>query len=380
MPIDTTAPLDLMISSRCATRMRKSGGGAQPLSTVRERAKQRLESLFSFQGERLFDVWINEDERNQTADLTWYRASEERARASDIVLVLFSGDSGSRSVGDLGVCHAELEAAMADTPTKVRVIDVRPAVAGKVDLDERFVNDVEGRSLIVQTAGTADEILERVCSQALAALRTLARHGLLEVRRRSKAGGNLAWDRLAFDDRKRAMEYELAAALAGTLGAGSVLDGTSQRGVPVVGDVGGHAVLFVCHAAPAGLSVAASREMVGQPFLHDHDLARLLAPGQKRRPVGPAHVIASPQAVTEPQARRLLGFPDATVVKDTWGVWVTDGVQRIQLLLVDRCTDAVATRARVQQAVGFLDASGEGRTLVERAGRRRAIVLAIAGG
>jgi hypothetical protein len=380
LAIDENDPLELMISSRCQTEIRRDvGGGTETLTDLRLRAKKRLESTFAVGGERLFDVWINEDERRQTADETWYSASEKRARGADIVVVLFTGDSGSRLTGDMGVCHAELVAALGDTGTKVRVVDLRPAIVTGGDIDQRFVADVEGRALVLEVAATGDEAVERICAQALAAVRSLAHHGALDVRRRSKGGSEIVWERLSFDDRKLRMEAALDEALRAVVGRPvDVSTAARPAGSALAGEVGGRRVLFLCHGAPGGLSLSISREMVGQPFLRDHLVADSLEPKRKDGTVGPVHVIASFTTSTETQARRLLGFPDATVVKDAWGIWVSDALQRIQLLLIDRCTSESATRARVQQAFNWLRATGEDSTLADRAARRARIVTAMA--
>ena len=381
MAVDDNRPLEVMISSRCRTEIRRDDSGrTESLTGLRRRAKKALESTFEVGGERLFDVWVNEDERRQGADETWYSASEKRARRADIVLVLFTEDSGSRLAGPLGVCHAEFVSAMEDSPAKVRIVDLRPAITVPGDCDAAFAGDVDDRSLVTETAATGDEAVERLRSQLLAALRTLARHGTLDLRRRTKSGSEIAWDRLSFEDRKSHMEAALVLALGDVVDGGATVDPppNGARGQVVTGTVGGRSVVFACHGAPAGLSLAASREMVGQPFLRDHVYAGLLDPGRRSGRVGPVHVIASPQPVTESQARRLLGFPDATVVKDAWGIWVTDALQRVQLVLVDRATSASSTVARVQQAFTWLRTSGEDVTLAQRAERRARIVVAMA--
>lgn len=379
MSVDENQPLELMISSRCGTEIRrKSSGGVETLSDLRRRVKRALESRFTAGVERLFDVWINEDERNQTADETWYSASEKRAQRSDVVIVLFTGDSGSRLVGTMGVCHAELVAALADTAAKVRVVDLRQAIVTAGDVDPEFVNFVDEQGWATQTAATGDAAVEAVRGEAMAAVRTLAHHGALDVRRRSKIGSEIEWERKSFDVRKHLMEEALVDALHEVLGPGPDDVPAASHGRATIASLGGRDVLFVCHGAPEGLAVAASREMVGQPFLRDHLLAGRLRGDGRRGTVGPVHVIASMTSATESQARRLLGFPDATVVKDVWGVWVSDPLQRIQVLLIDRCTSVSATRARVQQAITWLHATREDATLVERAARRARVVIAMA--
>jgi hypothetical protein len=82
--------------------------------------------------------------------------------------------------------------------------------------------------------------------------------------------------------------------------------------------------------------------------------------------------------VTESQAARMLGFPDAVLVAPPFGVWAADPVQKIQLLFLGQCRDETATRSAVDQAFLWLDASGEGEELLRRAEARARIVQAVA--
>jgi hypothetical protein len=45
------------------------------------------------------------------------------------------------------------------------------------------------------------------------------------------------------------------------------------------------------------------------------------------RVCGPVHLIACQKSTTEKQATDLLGFPDATVVTTTFGVYLVDPIQ-----------------------------------------------------
>jgi hypothetical protein len=73
----------------------------------------------------------------------------------------------------------------------------------------------------------------------------------------------------------------------------------------------------------------------------------------------------------------LLGFPDATVITTTFGVYVVDPVQKIQLMLLSNCRDATSTRFGVQRLFDWLDRSGESDALMRRARSRKKIVSAI---
>ena len=74
----------------------------------------------------------------------------------------------------------------------------------------------------------------------------------------------------------------------------------------------------------------------------------------------------------------MLGFPDATVVTPTFGVYVADSVQMIQLVFLANCRDRTSTRHAVQRFFDWIERSGESDYLVERAKSRKKIVKAIA--
>jgi hypothetical protein len=138
----------------------------------------------------------------------------------------------------------------------------------------------------------------------------------------------------------------------------------------------GHPVLFVCHGIPAALTVATAREMVGQPFLKDHTYVQL-SHRRGKQPAGPVHLIACQKTATEAQAMRQLGFPDATIVKADFGIYVADDVQKIQMMFLAHCRDKVTTQDAAGKLFDWLESSGEAARLAERAEGRRKIVRAI---
>jgi hypothetical protein len=133
-------------------------------------------------------------------------------------------------------------------------------------------------------------------------------------------------------------------------------------------------VLVVPDAIPAAISVAAAKEMVGQPFLRDHELADHL----KGKRGGPVHVIGCHKSATETQATNLLGFPDATVVSAPFGVFVADNVQKVQFAFIVNCRDEATTRHSVQRFFEWLAQTKEELLVGERAQARARIVSAIA--
>jgi hypothetical protein len=185
-------------------------------------------------------------------------------------------------------------------------------------------------------------------------------------------GEALRWRRLDFRTRAERMRDTAAEALIATR-EGRERD--SGDGPALVEIHYNEARLLVrVDAIPGAMGVAAAREMVGQPFLRDH----LLAPYLEDGAVGPVHVIACQAGVTESQAVRQLGFPDATIVPTDFGVYVADEVQKVQMLFLSNCISSSAVDNAVQNMLVWLTRSAEGDALVKRAEARQQIVALIA--
>jgi hypothetical protein len=140
--------------------------------------------------------------------------------------------------------------------------------------------------------------------------------------------------------------------------------------------MGGQSIIIRCDAVPGKMTLPTARELVGQPFLQDYMVDPLLNTDR----VGPIHFIACQGNVTESQATKMLGYPHATIVSTSFGVYVADQIQKIQIVLIANCQDQATTRIGVQKVFEWLKKSGEDSLLVKRAVARAAIVKAIASG
>jgi hypothetical protein len=366
----TSSKLVVMISSRNNDPFPADG---KPLTATREALKQELEALELF-GKAPFEVWINELEpAASVAQEVWDRCLEE-VRDCDIMIAITNGNAGWVKAGDggIGICHAEVMEAYRFAPGKLRVISIG-SIAGRTAEEKRrnkaFQDYLGQMSPFGRPAHTVEELKARVKDALRDAVIRLAQSGVVEAGRgRYYKGQALDWTRLDFKARKAAMEAALREALLSRPGAED-LDGR----IALVLDAS--PILMVAHAIPAALTVAAAREMVGQPFLRDHELVPLLP----RKGGGPFHVIACHKSASEAQATALLGFPDATVVSGPFGVYVADNVQKVQFAFIVNCRDISTTAHGVQRFFDWLVETGEAK-LVARRGRSRAkIVAAIAG-
>lgn len=364
LPLRPVPPLRVMLSSRCRDQF-----DGRVLSEHRDAIQKELEAVRLF-GAPLFLVWTSERAGPAPADASWWEWCLAQARDADIVVVLWNGCSGSelKATGGIGICHAELQEALRDAPRKVRIIALDPLRPSRGMPDDAMRAEIDRHQPFAPPVRTA-ATLQRAGQQAvLDAVRDLAELGGRSARQgRGYQGEALAWRRLSFATRREQMRSVLVAALAG--GRRKIDD---QH---VVVTIAGRDVLVAADAIPAALSVAAARELVGQPFLRDH-LAVPLLVGDL---AGPVHFIACQRGVTEAQAVRQLGYPDAMIVAPPFGIYVADDVQKIQMIFLANCADAASTRLHVQDALTWLDRAQEGPLLRRRAEGRAVIVRAIAG-
>jgi hypothetical protein len=359
--------IKVMISSRCNDSINFSGK-KQCLSDVRRQLKTEIESEALF-GKHLFDVWINEDAPPSDASDDSWNTCLNQVRSAEIVLVLFNGNSGwAKDAEGIGICHAELMAAMDTAPAKVRLIEL-PKQSRTIEpdssRDQRFREYIATRNLFRgKVANNGEEAIDRAKEAIADAAQSLVRLGIREARKgKFDTGEALQWSRLSLADRKEEMERTVLETLGERSGSTSHGDHVSLR-------LGNQQILIRHHGIPAAMTNATAREMVGQPFLYDYQFANLLS----RSISGPIHLIACSRGVTEAQAIRQLGFPDATFVTTPFGVYVADDVQKIQIVFVAQCRDSTTTRHGLQRMFDWLEQSGETDLMAKRAKSRKRIV------
>ncbi|GGX19105.1 hypothetical protein GCM10007242_27420 [Pigmentiphaga litoralis] len=345
------------------------------MTDLRKELKTDIESVQAL-GRKLFEVWINEDAPPAEGTQDSWDACLRAVRECDVLIVLSNGNSGwAAGNQDIGICHAEYMEALRSAQAKVRLVAL-PTVTD-ADADAEGAASERNRRfqeyLSRQTAFRGGEVKtvadakQRVFEALSDAVILLTQRGVqAAASTRFDVGAALDWTRLDFRQRKIAMESTLKMALSGLKGAKAVDGG-------VVIKLDGKDVAVVVHAIPASFSVAAARELVGRPFLEDHQRIGLLASAQ-----GPLHLIACHRGATETQATSLLGFPDATVVSGPFGVFVADDVQKVQFAFLANCRDDSQTRHASQRFFEWLQQTGEAVLVARRAVSRARIVKVVA--
>ncbi|MDH1181927.1 DUF4062 domain-containing protein [Achromobacter mucicolens] len=359
----------VMLSSRCLDSF--PTGSESTLTDLRKELKTEIESAHVL-GRKLFEVWINEDAPPAEGTQDSWETCLQAVRDCDVLIVLSNGNAGwAMSEQDIGICHAEYMEGLRSAQAKVRLVAL-PTVAdvkGAAGERNRRFQDYLSRQTAFRggEVTTVAEAKRRVFDALSDAVITLAQRGVkAAASARFDVGAALDWTRLDFRQRKMAMESTLKSALGGLKGA-KVLDSG------VVVSLDNKDVAVVVHAIPASFSIAAARELVGRPFLEDHQRIKLLTSAH-----GPLHLIACHRGATETQAMSLLGFPDATVVSGPFGVFVADDVQKVQFAFLANCRDDSQTRHASQRFFEWLLQTGEGVQVARRAVSRARIVKVVA--
>ena len=364
--------LRLMISSRCKIKFPINDETGVELSEIRRQIKKEVEAE-TFLGKPLVNVWINEEETDAGSETLWDSCIRQAA-SCDMFISLLDGEAGWQTDNSgIGICHAEFEEAYSTSPGKVRVISLIGDIAQSKPhsrADSEFLKAVNRASILeARRFKSVVDLKQRTKEMVRELVLQLAHEGAREVKQSgSNTGQALDWSRLNFEDRQRGMIDVLISSLSTKKGAKS-LEGS------VVVPISDVPVLFWPSAIPAAFSVSSAREMVGQPFLRDHELSDSL----KGKQGGPVHVIACHKNVTEAQAMSLLGFPDATIVSGSFGVYVADNIQKIQLCLISNCRDVASTRHGLQKLFDWLERTGEDELLARRATSRAKILKTITG-
>lgn len=362
--------LTVMLSSRCKDLF--PGPGGRSLSDIRADLKKEIEGA-TVLGRQIFDVWINEDAPPaEGRDDSWDHCLEQ-VKDCDILIVLSNGNAGwAKSGSDIGICHAEFMLGLAINPGKVRLVALPDGPLGTGDTakrNQRFRDELGRQTPFRGGEVKSEEELKKRIREALAdAIVILTQRGVTaDSSIRNDTGAALEWSRLDFLSRKSAMEKALQSALLGRPGSARLKHSTIVK-------ISDTAVCVRTHAIPASLSVAAAREMVGRPFLKDHEHVSDLAIA-----FGPVHVVACHKTVSESQAGSLLGFPDATVIAGRFGgVYVADDIQKIQFVLLANCRDETHTRHALQRFLEWLEQTDEAGRVVARAKSRAKIVKLMA--
>ncbi|MCX6266638.1 MAG: hypothetical protein NTW16_04680 [Bacteroidetes bacterium] len=154
----------------------------------------------------------------------------------------------------------------------------------------------------------------------------------------------------------------------------------SERQEAIMGQVqptfnklpGLEAVIKAFHAIPDNMSVADARNMIRRPFIEEHELIK----GKKEKS-GVIHFVAVYGNATETQVKNMVGYPDLTVIKGSFGYYLWEKNAHIQMFFLIKCINPQTIRTRLSQLNNWLTGSGEQPKIAVRAKARFSILYAM---
>jgi hypothetical protein len=356
-----------MLSSRNVDPIQYRGA-TEPLSVVRSDCAAEINSAELF-GLHIFESWINEEAVENAAEAATERCLK-RVSDSDLLIVLYNGRAGwATSEGGVGICHAELARALSESPGKVFII-ILPMVASdkeSAERDARFQEYIARFRAWRREASTGEAAIQRVKEAIVQGVTEMIDRGTREARRTAGTIGEaLDWEKLTLVERQDRMQRVASDFLNALPFAEEPENGAAVLTLAEL------PIMCVVHAVPESLTFAPARELVGQVFRNDH----VVLPPAESPTVGPLHIILVQRGATRTQARTLLGVDDSTCFEESFGVFIADELQKIQLVIIPKCRDDASTRQGLQRWLDWMDQSGEVQTIADRCSRRALIVRA----
>ncbi len=110
-------------------------------------------------------------------------------------------------------------------------------------------------------------------------------------------GSTLDWSKLTYHERQTEMK--------------SVLDPTFTT-IPAF-----EKVLKAFHAIPDNMSVEDAQNMIGRPFIEEHELIK-----DKKEQSGKTHFVAVYGNATQTQVKNFVWYPDLVVIKGSFGFYL----------------------------------------------------------
>jgi Domain of unknown function (DUF4062) len=372
--------LRIMISSRNLDLI-PGNKSSLPLATVRKELQDELQNE-QFLNRQLVEVWINEEAGAEDGSSDAWDRCMEQVDQADVLISIYNGNAGwVRNVANIGICHAELQRAYDIHPSKVWSIrldfpsDSKTGVISPIQIadsspaNRAFANYLGIANPFRGQASDSDTLKVQVKLAVVKALLNLATAGAQSgLKGRGYLGQPLDWSRFTYQERKDRLESTIGNYLKKSMNA-------RTKGKAFIVQFGTELVLLGIHAVPASFAISEAREMVGRPYLHDHESP---AADHSTKMVGPIHIIACHKSCSESQVISFIGHPDLFIVNAPFGIFVADQVSFVQAFFITGCVDETATVVGLQRMFDWIGQSGEQSRLMLRARSRQRILATIA--
>jgi hypothetical protein len=335
------------------------------LTDLRKYISDSLKSE-KFLGENILEVLINETSFKGNFSKDSFDNCLDTMRSCHVIIILYNGEAGwsANDVPTNGICHEEFLVAISEFSEMTWAINLcsyfkLPDKGKEKEKNDAFINDFN------RFSKTRDEISEPKTIEDLKnAVLTQIKGYILEavwesfetqkeeVRVSNVFGSTLDWSKLTYNERQAELQ--------------SVLDSTFRAIPPFI------RILKAFHAVPDNMSVADARNMIGRPFIEEHELIK-----KKKEKSGVIHFVGVYGNATEIQVKNLVGYPDLVVIKGTFGFYLWEKNVHIQMFFMVKCINPQTIKRRLSQLINWLNESGEESKIIVRAKARYSILNAM---
>jgi hypothetical protein len=316
-----------------------------------------------FLGEQVLEVLINEETFTGALNQNAFDNCMRELRSANIVIILYNGEAGWAIAGSTsanGICHEEALVAMSEFSEMSYVIDLRafatlPETGDAAVANANFSKDMTDAfpTIVAIPANNFEELQAGTLSQAQRLIWNALNKAMTTQKQIVKGSGvfgaTLDWSKMTYAERKASLEKQLSAVF-------DPLAGFEQ-------------VFKRFHGIPDNMSVADARNMIGRPFLSEHTDIQ-----DSNLKSGIIHFVAVYGNITEGQAKGLVGYPDLTVIKATFGLYLWEKNIHIQIFFVKGCINPQMIKTRFSEVTNWIKGSREEANILSRAASRFAIL------
>ncbi len=353
--------ITIYISSRSKTQSSGLDNNIT-LSDLRIKLREELEKE-TFLGEEIIEVIIHENNFAPDGSQDAHQISINKINECNIVVILYNGDSGwNPALNGNGICHDEYLYAVDKYSQMMYMLDVssvfprsdKKGLEQQKDLD--FQANVEknnfGREFISATSTEElhENALTQIKSYILDALEKSFKTQKFHVRKSTIFGETLHFAQLTYAERADRIKKKLEDSLPAMFPD----------------------IILNINAVPDNMSVADARANVGRPFLVELSFIQ-----GKNKNKGVIHIIGVYGTVTELQVKNLVGFPDLAVNKTSFGFYLWDTTNHIQMFFLQKCINTETVGSNINYLEQWLKTSGERERITKRAEARYSILQAI---
>jgi hypothetical protein len=335
------------------------------LSDLRQFIREKLEEE-TLLNEKVFDVITNETSFRGDFSKGSFDNCLDTMRACNVIIIFYNKEAGwsAKDLATNGICHEEFLLAMNDFSGMTWAMDISsyftlPKKGKQKKKNDAFVHDFERNSPhheAISDPKTVESlkntILEQIQGYLLTAVQKSFETRKQEVLVSNVYGSTLDWSKLTYHERQAAMQTVLGPAFAT---------------IPAF-----EGVLKAYHAVPDNMSVADARNMIGRPFIEEHELIK-----EKEEKSGVIHFVAVYGNATEIQVKNLVGYPDLVVIKGSFGFYLWEKNRHIQMFFIVKCINPAIIKRCLSQVTNWLRVSKEQEKIVVRAKARHSILTAI---